>query len=198
MESLIIKKRIMLILLLLTIIPLLSMLMSSWFFQVPSVWLFHFPFLQVFQKKTDVQVRPSVPVFLGQLVTVNVTDARNNTSIQDAKVTISKDGVLVLTLSTSEDGIVTFKYPAEVTVIIISKDSYTPAMKVIPRVPNHWFMAPLTGMIIGILVDIIVFFFLYKWKKKLARSNHSFQLIGVTYPMNSPFRAYQRRGNFKP
>jgi len=93
---------------------------------------------------------------------------------------------------------VTFECPGEVTIIIISKDSYTPAMKVIPRIPNHWFMAPLTGMIVGILVDIIVFFFLFKWKKKLTRSNHSFQLIGVTYPMNSPFRAYQRRGNFKP
>jgi len=89
------KKKIILMLLLLIIIPLLSMLVSSWFFQVPSVRLFHFPFLQVFQKKTDVQVRPSVPVFLGQLVAVNVADARNNTSIQDAKVTISKDGVLI-------------------------------------------------------------------------------------------------------
>jgi hypothetical protein len=71
-------------------------------------------------------------------------------------VSISKDGDHLFDLTTDGAGETSFKYPGETTILIVSGGIYTPAMKVIPRVPDSWIRETAIGLILGITAGVIV------------------------------------------
>lgn len=88
-----------------------------------------------------VDVYPTIPVTLGELITVTVKDAATNEPVDKASVSVMKDGSQIVVLMTDQKGQARFEYPGLTTVIVISKVLYTTSTKVIPRIPDHWILS---------------------------------------------------------
>jgi hypothetical protein len=87
----------------------------------------------------SVKVNPTVPTTLGEIITVTVLDAANNTPIEQATVKVMKDSVDFTNVTTNAKGIATFEYPGATTIIYVSKDGYNDApAEVIPKIPDSW------------------------------------------------------------
>jgi len=103
----------------------------------------------------DVEVTWDAPLYPGQNVEVFATDSENRSPIQDAKVTISKDGSKITDLLTNENGLARFGYPGETTIVVVKKEGYGPVMEVVPHVPLKWPIGVVGSIIIGIVSSII-------------------------------------------
>jgi hypothetical protein len=87
----------------------------------------------------SVEVNPTVPTTLGEIITVRVLDAANNTPIEQATVKVMKDTMDFTNVTTNAYGIATFEYPGATTIIYVSKDGYNDApADVIPKIPDSW------------------------------------------------------------
>ena len=87
----------------------------------------------------SIEVNPTVPTTLGELITVRVLDAANNTPIEEATVKVLKDNMDFTNVTTNVDGIATFEYPGATTIVYVSKEGYNDASpEVIPKIPDSW------------------------------------------------------------
>jgi len=105
----------------------------SWYLRPPLVPL------SMVGSNMRVDVTPSTPTTLGETVRVTVYDATNGTPLSGASVSVKKDGGLIVSLTTAENGAVEFEYPGQTTVISVTKAGYaSPTPTVIPKIPEEW------------------------------------------------------------
>jgi hypothetical protein len=107
------------------------------------------------ERNMDVEIDWDAPLIPGQNVEILVVDSENLFSIQDAKVTISKDGSKITDLFTDENGLARFEYPGETTIVEVDKEGYRSVMKVIPHTPSEWFVGIVSSIIGGSIVAFI-------------------------------------------
>ena len=135
-----------------------------WFLSLKLVPLSVIP-----EKQLMVEVNPVVPIKLGELITVKVLDAQNETPIEGVIIKISKDG-LNFNVTTQLDGIAKFEYPGATTVIFVSKDGYRDAEPmVIPKIPDEWVTVrnyQLITWVITLLASWVPAFYIYKKRKE--------------------------------
>jgi len=116
-----------------------------------------------------VEVSPAVPSTLGQMITVKVIDAQNDTPIEGANVRISKDG-LNFNVTTQMDGTAKFEYLGATTVVVVSKDNYYDSEpRVIPKIPDEWVTVrnyQYVTWVITLLASWIPALYVYKKRKK--------------------------------
>lgn len=152
------KTAVLILVMLAAVIPFLKAYVVAYVYNVPA-WYLLPTFLSLsgipLEKKMNVSVQPLVPFSLGDPVTVKVMDARNDASIKDATVKISKDGTNFSPILTDNNGTVIFEYPGETTIIEVSKEGYQTVTKVIPRIPDRWIRADLIQLISNIITWII-------------------------------------------
>ena len=89
---------------------------------------------------------PATPTVLGDRIMISVIDG-DSVPIGDAKVEVRQNGVTLFTTSTDETGSADFEYPGMVTQITISKDGYSPALVIVPKVVEKWVFEYATAMI---------------------------------------------------
>jgi hypothetical protein len=123
---------------------------------VPMTWLLHVvqP-LSTVQNQLTVFVSPEIPTVVGQQVTVTVQDSHTGQPIEAATVSVSLNGNHLVDLPTSNSGQVSFEYPGEATIIVISASTYTSVMVVIPKVPVAWISDTTTSLIVAIVSGVI-------------------------------------------
>ncbi len=105
--------------------------------------------------KMNVTVTPSIPVCLGDPVTVCVIDASNGSAIEYATIQVSHEGTDYAPLLTDSTGNAAFEYPGEPTIIRISRENYETVNKVIPRIPDQWIRADGVQWIFNILTLVV-------------------------------------------
>jgi hypothetical protein len=87
----------------------------------------------------NVKVNPMAPTMNGQLVTVTVLDANNNTPIGNALVDVDEGSYGTLNMTTGSDGTAQFALIGFTTQISVSKDGYADSNTiVIPHIPAEW------------------------------------------------------------
>lgn len=85
-----------------------------------------------------VTVSPETPLSIGEMLTVTVTNSSSRLPVQDAEVSVMKNGMKI-TLFTDFQGQAFFEYFGEVTVVVAQKtgiDSSRPVA--IPKAPDIW------------------------------------------------------------
>jgi hypothetical protein len=96
------------------------------------------------------------PATLGQEVMVTVQDKQTGQPIGGATVSVSLNENHLVDLATNNGGQVSFEYPGETTIIVVSGGNYTPEMAVIPRVPDAWILNTIMSLIAGVVSGLIV------------------------------------------
>jgi len=132
---------VLILLLLMFLMPFVDAYLLSYIFDIPYWYLrpYFFPFSVVpILRKLKVTVEPSVPLVIGEKISIKVVDALNGTPIEYAKVIISKDNEFSIDLYTDKNGTVTFDYLGEITIIKVTKEGYHMVVKVIPKIPDRW------------------------------------------------------------
>lgn len=90
------------------------------------------------ERTLSIEVNPLVPMTIGEAIVVRVTDQQNGTPVDEALISVQKDG-LDFNVTTKPDGTAIFEYPGATTVISVSKDGYSnPTPVVIPKIPDEW------------------------------------------------------------
>jgi len=113
------------------------------------------------QLQFTVTVSPTMPLYIGQTIIVTVQDKNSLQPVSNATVSISLNSEHLADLITNKTGQVSFEYPGEATIILVSKSIYTPLMKVYPHEPQAWVSAlgndliasSVGGVISGLVVD---------------------------------------------
>lgn len=108
---------------------------------VPLWWIFGF--LKPFSigpppSKLLVSISPETPLSIGEMMTVTVTNSSSQLPVEDAEVSVMKDGMQI-NLSTDSQGKASFEYFGAITVIVAKKtgiESSTPVA--IPKIPDIW------------------------------------------------------------
>lgn len=125
---------------------------------VPLWWIFGFTkSLSTGElPKLLVKVSPETPLNIGEKITVNVTNSLSQLPVEDAEVSIMKDGIHV-SVYTDSRGQALFEYFGEVTVIVAQKTGIESSYPIaIPKTPDIWvrnaFVA-IGGAIVGGLVS---------------------------------------------
>jgi len=133
---------------------------------VPFSWVFRsLAPLDITAGALTVEVSPQIPTTLGQEIMVTVRDASTNKPVEKATVSISRDGGKLLDLMTNDKGQTRFEYPGMTTIIVVRKDRYAAAMKVIPRVPDAWILAEERSWIASIVTGVLVFIITKRMQK---------------------------------
>lgn len=89
-------------------------------------------------KDMRVEVTPSTPTILGEIVRVTVFDSDTGAPVGEATVEVKKDGAFILSKTTGDNGTAEFEYPGEATIITVKKEGYNKDVKVIPKIPDEW------------------------------------------------------------
>lgn len=144
---------------------------------VPLWWIFRlFPLSGTqLQPKLIVKVSPETPLIIGENITVTVTNSSSQLSVEDAEVTVQKDGMEV-TLHTDSNGQAVFEYFGEVTVVTAQKVGFESSMPIaIPKEPEIWIREALVSLLgSGVLSGIASGFITYKLgKRKITRKKTS-------------------------
>ena len=107
---------------------------------IPFWWTFGFIYSMstVTAPRLLVTVSPETPLSIGEMITVTVTNSSSRLPVQDAEVSVMKNGMKI-TLFTDSQGQAFFEYFGEVTVVVARKtgiDSSRPVA--IPKAPDIW------------------------------------------------------------
>jgi hypothetical protein len=125
---------------------------------VPLWWIFGFmkSLSTVELPKLLVKVSPEAPLNIGEKITVTVTNSSSQLPVEDAEISITKDGIHA-TVYTDSRGQALFEYFGEVTVITAQKTGIESSYPIaIPKTPDIWvrnaFVA-IGGAVVGGLVS---------------------------------------------
>jgi hypothetical protein len=122
---------------------------------IPLSWITHqLPILSGVQQQFSIKVSPQVPTTSGQEITVTVTDRDSLQPVEGATVSVSLNGAHLIDLPTDAAGMASFEYPGETTIVVVKGGLYTPAMVVIPRVPDRWVMELFNGLVLATISGI--------------------------------------------
>jgi len=140
---------------------------------VPLWWIFSFvkELSGVGQPKLLVQVSPETPFSIGEKITVTVTNSSSKLPVENAEVSIMKDGIHV-TVYTDSRGQASSDYFGEVTVIVAQKtgiDSSDPIA--IPKMPDIWVRNVLVAIGSAVVGGLVSGFSAYILQQRKERSS---------------------------
>jgi len=108
-----------------------------------------------------VTVSPETPLSIGETITVAVTNSSSRLPVQNAEVSVMKNGMKI-TLSTDSQGQVFFEYFGEVTVVTAQKTGIDPSRPIaIPKTPDIWIRNAFLSLGIAILGGFVSGFSTY-------------------------------------
>ncbi len=110
------------------------------------------------QNQLTVLVSPQIPTAVGQNMTITVQDRQTTQPIQGATVSVSLNGNHLVDLATNALGQVSFDYPGETTIIVVSSGSYTSELVVLPNVPDAWPRDTVMSITVAVVSGLIVAF----------------------------------------
>ena len=126
---------------------------------VPLVWLMHsiVPLSGVSaQNQLTVLVSPQIPTAVGQNMTITVQDRQTGQPIPSATVSISLNGNHLVDLATNALGQVSFDYPGETTIIVVSSGGYSSELVVLPNVPDAWSRDTIISIAVAVVSGLLV------------------------------------------
>jgi len=138
---------------------------------IPLWWIFGFihPLSSIGLPTLVVKVSPENPLIPNENITVTVTNSSSQLPVEDAEVTVQKDGTEI-TLYTDSNGQAFFPYFGEVTVITAQKSGFASSNIVaIPTEPIGWVLGVLSSLGTGIVSGLVVAFASEKLRKRKAR-----------------------------
>ena len=109
---------------------------------VPLWWIIKFfPLMNIAPPpKLLVIVSPQSPMSIGKTITVTVTNSSSQLPVEDAEVSVMKDGMHII-LYTDSQGQASFEYFGAITVVRAKKTGIEPSTPVaIPKMPDAWVM----------------------------------------------------------
>lgn len=117
----------------------------------------------------QVSVNPETPLVIGDNIEVTVKNMTDRLPVDNAEVTVRKDGASLISLQTDSKGQVSFEYPGEPTIITVEKEAFKNSMKVIPKLPDAWVRDLSVSGIIGPLIGAVITYRLAKRNEKATR-----------------------------
>lgn len=141
-------------------------------FGVPLWWIFSSLPMSIVQKpRLLVSVSPETPLTIGEMITVTVTNSSSQLPVEDAEVSVMKDGTYITTLYTDSTGQAFFEYFGEVTVVIASKTGIDSSMLIsIPKGPVAWVRNTLLSLGIAVVGGFISGFTGYMFQKRKEKT----------------------------
>jgi hypothetical protein len=140
------------------IIGFLAFIASTQVLGVPLWWIFRnsVPFsVTPLESRFDVTINPEAPINIGDDVLVTVLNASDKMPVEEAKVSLQKDGEHIYDYYTNASGKVIVEYVGEVTIIEVSKTDFKTVLEAIPHAPDKWVRDQYTSMGIGIISAVI-------------------------------------------
>ena len=142
---------------------------------IPLWWIFGFLKLGsiIPTPKLLVSISPDTPLSIGEMITVTVTNSSSQLPVEDAEISVSKDGMHI-TLYTDSQGQASFEYFGAITVVVAKKtgiESSTPVA--IPKIPDAWVMKTVISLgsaVVGNVVGAFAVHLFQQRKKKEGRS----------------------------
>lgn len=141
---------------------------------VPLWWVFGFmkSLSLVEMPKLLVKVSPETPLNIGEEITVTVTNSSSQLPVEDAEVSIMKDGTNITAIHTDSRGQAVCDYLGEVTIIVVQKTGFDSSYPIpIPKMPDAWVRSLLISVGSAIIGGLITVFgtHVLRERKKLRR-----------------------------
>lgn len=107
------------------------------------------------ESKFDVTINPEAPMTIGDSVMVIVRNASDKMPVENAKISVNKDGDHIHDYYSNSSGQARITYVGEVTVIKVSKTDFKTLVEAIPHSPAKWVRDEYWSMGIGIISGIV-------------------------------------------
>jgi len=136
---------------------------------VPLWWIFGFmkSLSVVEMPKLLVKVSPETPLNIGEEITVTVTNSSSQLPVEDAEVSIMKDGTNITVIHTDSRGQAVCDYLGEVTIIVVQKTGFESSYPIpIPMMPDAWIRTLLISFGSGIVGGLITVFGTYMLRER--------------------------------
>lgn len=142
----------------LLILGFLVFIASTQVLGVPLWWIFRnfVPFsVTPLESRFDVTINPEAPINIGDDVLVTVLNASDKMPVEDAMISLQKDGNHIHDYYTNASGEALIEYVGEVTIIEVSKTDFKTVLEAIPHAPDKWVRDQYTAMIIGVVSAVV-------------------------------------------
>ena len=135
---------------------------------VPLWWIFGFMSLSTVElPKLLVKVSPEAPLNIGEKITVTVTNSSSQLPVEDAEVSIMKDGTNITVIHTDSRGQAVCDYLGEVTIIVVQKTGFDSSYPIpIPKIPDTWVRSLLISVGSAIVGGLITVFGTYMLRER--------------------------------
>jgi hypothetical protein len=169
------KKPVGISILSLVLVSFLVFIVVTQILGIPFWWLFRgiFPSSIIpLNSKFDVSVKPEAPINIGDSLVVTVKNVTDQMPVENAQVSVKKDGDLIANYYTDSKGQTTAEYVGEVTIIEVSKDGFDSDIQAIPHAPDKWVRDQYWSIISGIITGVVVSFITYRFQNKPTKRKH--------------------------
>jgi len=136
---------------------------------VPLWWIFSFmhPLNVLGPSTLLVKVSPETPLNIGEKITVTVTNSSSQLPVEDAEVSIMKDGTNITVVHTDSRGQAVCDYLGEVTIIVVQKTGFDSSYPIpIPKMPDAWVRSLLTSVGSAIVGGLVAVFGTYMLRER--------------------------------
>lgn len=116
-----------------------------------------------------------MPSSVGQNITVMLTNKSSGVPVENAKISVVKDGLTILETYTNSQGHTSFMYLGE-AIVKAEKPGFLPKVVPIPRgVPDIWLLQIITPVLSAALSALLSAYFTYLFMKRRIKQEQSQQ-----------------------